>query len=121
MKKKLVLLTLSALLLFSGCGAASRNNSQSISDSPAENGYATDGLYFADEAYDEDYTYDESNADTASGTTSQENVRDGRKLIRTADLSVETLEFDKLLSYVKDRAKATCRIPVFPPTSCFRM
>ena len=72
MKKKLVLLTLSTLLLFSGCGAASGNNSQSISASPAENGYATDGLYFADEAYDEDYTYDESNADTASGTTSQE-------------------------------------------------
>ena len=55
MKKKLVLLTLSALLLFSGCGSASEKNNRSNSASPAENGYATDGLYFADEAYDEDY------------------------------------------------------------------
>ena len=72
MKKKLVLLTLSTLLLFSGCGSASENNNRSNSASPAENGYATDGLYFADEAYDEDYMYEENTADTASGTTSQE-------------------------------------------------
>lgn len=39
----------------------------------------------------------------APSETPAENVREGRKLIRTANLSVETLEFDTLLSYVENR------------------
>ena len=100
MKKRIGLLSLCALLMFTGCGASGDTNKTAAFEAPQYASGTTDGVYFS-----EDYEYAEEykSADNGSSTAGSESVRDGRKLIRTADLSVETLEFDKLLSYVRNR------------------
>ncbi len=87
--------------MLAGCGAS---NSKS-------------GAYYAEneasyDSYGEDYATDEiymPQSDTAaSGTGSaneQGSVRAGRKLIKTANFSVETLQFDDLLVHVQDKTE----------------
>ena len=94
MKKKSLVYAgiLAALLALSGCGEASYSSGESSNGYFSYDGY-DGGIYEASDSYSSGVSAEEKT----------ENVRDGRKLIRTAELSVETVEFDKLLSYVEDR------------------
>ena len=96
--KKSIFVTGVVMFAFlAGCGASSKSANDYSDYGYAENSLNTDyGMNTSmEEEAVEEYT-------TASESPS-ENVREGRKLIRTAKLSVETLEFDNLLSYVEDR------------------
>lgn len=97
-------------LLLTGCGGSGGNkgeasyaqDSNTIAANPdIDTGM---GMYYFGEV--EDYAGTESAApqEAGSGTNSgSQDVREGRKLIRTVQLSVETLEFDSLLDYVQNK------------------
>lgn len=96
-KVKALLLGLVLTLFWAGCGSSGADMSTEAYDYSDMNSAAMDsgsGIY-----YDGEY-YEESGS---SAPTSGESVRAGRKLIRTVHLDVETMEFDELLSYVKDK------------------
>ena len=101
-KQKVLLLGVALALVLSGCGASDKS-------------YSSDSYYYGEmnsaEAMDNGGYYDgeiyleQAGSSSANGSTnsSGESVRAGRKLIRTVRLDVETMEFDELLSYVKDK------------------
>ncbi|HKM35247.1 MAG TPA: DUF4349 domain-containing protein [Lachnospiraceae bacterium] len=96
--KKSIFVTGVVMFAFlAGCGASSKSANDYSDYGYAENSLNTDygmNTSMEEEAVEEYATTSESPS---------ESVREGRKLIRTAKLSVETLEFDNLLSYVEDR------------------
>lgn len=92
-KRISICVVLLAAMLLSGCG------SKTMMDQ--SNGSAMPGGAGAEAGFDMATNESSKEMDTAGA----ESVRIGRKLIRTADISVETLEFDKLLDYVKNRTK----------------
>lgn len=98
-RKKVWSLMLMALVLLTGCGSANK----SYTGTAANDAYYP--AYDSGEIYVEENGYPSEMLDSTTGSTTSENVRAGRKLIRTADLSVETLEFDKLLDYVEARTE----------------
>lgn len=111
MKKRVkVLATLFMMTLcVTGCGGASKDAmTESITMNSAAESYASDMDY----DYMEDMVMEEAEMESAGGTfTNGENgdyentSASNRKLIRNVDLSLETMEFDSLLSSV--RAKIT--------------
>lgn len=87
-----------AVILFTflvGCGSSNVSTSEYNSDVKEES-LTGSGIY---SGMDQEMIAE--NGLTPEAPT--ENVREGRKLIRTANLTVETLEFDNLLSYVEER------------------
>ncbi|MCH5274905.1 MAG: DUF4349 domain-containing protein [Lachnospiraceae bacterium] len=94
--KKVWICGMCMTLLLTGCGGSGGSYSSLQYESNGGAYYADLGGYDSAEIYDSAAT--ESN--TASGT---QNVREGRKLIRTVRLEVETLEFDELLAYVQNK------------------
>lgn len=102
-KKGIGILLLSAILCLSGCGDSGSNKSEDMAirydtaDMAMEE-VQTDGIY-TEAAMEKGY--DTALNSTVDGT---ESVRSGRKLIRTANLTVETLEFDELLDNLKTKA-----------------
>ena len=96
-KAKALLLGLVLALFWSGCGSSGADMSMEAYDYSDMNSAAIDsdgGIYYEGEYYEEA---------GSSAPTGSESVRAGRKLIRTVHLDVETMEFDKLLSYVKEK------------------
>ena len=96
-KAKALLLGLVLALFWSGCGSSGADMSMEAYDYSDMNSAAIDsdgGIYYEGEYYEEA---------GGSAPTGSESVRAGRKLIRTVHLDVETMEFDKLLSYVKEK------------------
>lgn len=98
-KTKTLLLGLMLALFWTGCGSS---YSDTMEYAP-EIGYADmnsaamdsgSGIYYEGEFYEES---------GSSAGTGSEGVRAGRKLIRTVHMDVETMEFDELLSYVKNK------------------
>ncbi|MGN0386222.1 MAG: DUF4349 domain-containing protein [Lachnospiraceae bacterium] len=102
-KKGIGILLLSAILCLSGCGDSGSNKSE-------VKAIRYDTADMAMEEVQTDGIYNEAAAggsyDTALNSTVEEteSVRSGRKLIRTANLTVETLEFDELLDNLKTKA-----------------
>lgn len=93
--KKVCICGMCLTLLLTGCGGSSNSYSSVQYES---NG----GAYYAEAGYASDAIYD--SAATESNTSSKtQDVREGRKLIRTVRLEVETLEFDELLTYVQNK------------------
>lgn len=93
-KAKALLFGIMVSVVLAGCGSSPNSKSADALDYSANtftNG--GDNIYMAEEGYAESYASEEPKAD----------ARAGRKLIKTANLSVETLEFDKLLAYVEGR------------------
>ncbi len=106
MKKIRKYVVVAGTLLFTllvGCGDSfSKSSDMSTYQYNGEYGdYAYDSGAIYGSAEEMEYYAEESGA--SANVTASESVREGRKLIRTADLSVETLEFDKLLNYVENR------------------
>lgn len=106
MRKKKVFLT-AALLAFvlAGCGSSYDKGSSN---------YTNDGYYAMPDSvnsagiYEEadyDYGYEESGVCESPAAEAGGDVRAGRKLIRTVNLQVETMDFDVLLSYVQNRTQ----------------
>ncbi len=98
--KRAVLFFILAMVL-AGCGSSSNSPSASYSPDGAQNYVTGDvgGIYMEGDFGSDGFDAGESAAPSDS-------VRAGRKLIRTVDMDVETMEFDKLLSYVKERTQA---------------
>ena len=102
MKKRVLAFLLAGMMvLASGCGSKSMMTTKNaVSESSA----AMDTAY-AGSQYEEDLSedaYEETAMDSGSGITSENGlestVENGRKLIRTIYLSLQTTEFDSVLS-----------------------
>lgn len=95
-KKGLALLLAGMMILASGCGSSSMMTTESA---VAENSAAMDTAY-AGSQYEE--VAEEDVMDSGSGVISENGleaqVENGRKLIRTIDLSLQTTDFDSVLS-----------------------
>ena len=112
--KGIVIAQMGAVLL-AGCGSSSKDSYYAINEaagaSPASNdmadydyyGYGDGGDFYAmEEAAMAEYEYGYDNG-TGSSTAATPNVMDtNRKLITTANLTVETKEFDSMISDVED-------------------
>ena len=94
-KLKTLLMGLILALVWTGCGSASSDKTTS-----AESYY---GNGMAPGAMDNGIYYEGEMEAGSSSVNSSESVRAGRKLIRTVHLDVETMDFDNLLSYVKNK------------------
>ncbi len=100
-KKGLALLLAGMMVLAAGCGSRAMMTTESA---VAENSAAMDTTYagsqydasVAEDAYEEDTIDSGSGATSENGLESQ--VENGRKLIRTIYLSLQTTDFDSVLS-----------------------
>jgi len=112
MKKKhtiigrcLVAILMSAMLL-GGCGSSSSNEAISADTTSS---YSRDGGAFyatADAAAESEIAAEEA-VDSTSNTTVTENAQTtNRKLIKTVDLTVETEDYDDLLTLLQQKAEA---------------
>lgn len=97
--KKACICGMCMTLLLTGCGSSTDGNYTA----QAAGGY-NGGAYYAEaESYEGIVTYDSMAEESGDSGSSTQNVREGRKLIRTVRLEVETLEFDELLAYVQNK------------------
>ncbi len=114
MKKKMgfkggAIYILSAALLFSaGCGDASSGSKELGVSEAAMESYEGDGFY-SEESYASEANAEESAANKTADEVSEEDAssnKSNRKLITNISMSVETREFDKLISFLKNRTNA---------------
>ncbi|MBD5480729.1 MAG: DUF4349 domain-containing protein [Lachnospiraceae bacterium] len=104
MKKAFLAAALLAFVL-AGCGSSYDNKSGSYTNG-GSGYYATqDASYSAGFDADYDFGYESSEAYENTSAESGSDVRAGRKLIRTVNLQVETMDFDSLLSYLENRTQ----------------
>lgn len=119
-KKRLLVLSVTGCMIaaMAGCGSYSRYSMDMAADTFSMNKSASGGT--GAESYDYDYGYDGYTTEDYSqetvyedGKSSAEVVDDsaadanqGRKLIRTVNLDVETKEFDKAVSTVQQQVNA---------------
>lgn len=105
MKKKVFLTAALLAFVLAGCGSSYSGKSEE---------YTNDGYYAMPDSvngagiYEEadyDYEYEPSESFDSPSAEAGGDVRAGRKLIRTVNLQVETMDFEALLSYVQDRTQ----------------
>lgn len=106
-KQRYLIFTLAALMLLAGCGSS--NSKMADSAEMAEVEMYTDSAMLSS-SMGTSYIEEEGNMGSGDTTFTDEqgNARAGRKLIRTANLSVETLEFDSLLTYIENKTNELC-------------
>lgn len=100
-KLKTLLLGLVLALVWTGCGSASSDkttSAESYYGNGMDAGAMDNGIY-----YEGEMAPGAPGEAGSSSASSSESVRAGRKLIRTVHLDVETMDFDELLSYVKNK------------------
>lgn len=92
-----VLLCLAAALVYTGCGAESLSGSDT-----AKNEVTGGGAYSENGFYSDGYVESE---EAVGSTISMENseILDGRKLIETVNLEVETREFEQMMSVLEEQ------------------
>ena len=115
MRKQLgkVGVVLLVLTMLTGCGAAAKD---SYDRAPMENGMTASGSYWNDDGFmkaetEESIAMDSSSSstlptqDSITETTTQGGLEQqtARKLIRTVNMDVETLEFDSFTQFVENR------------------
>ncbi len=115
---KLILTGVLAASLFTGCGRSKYSEASYsgavMNDSAVAKSASYDYEMMADEAveYDDDYeSYEEAPASggaivSDTGESPNISVNSSRKLIRTVDLSVEALDYEKLMADIKQRVNA---------------
>ena len=94
-------------LVFGACGDSSSNKSYSADSSPAmyDSGAYDDYSYeYAEEAYAEEAKV---TADANTSVEVNESNTSNRKLIKTVNMSVETKEFDNLISGIEEQVNST--------------
>ncbi|MBQ7937756.1 MAG: DUF4349 domain-containing protein [Oscillospiraceae bacterium] len=97
-KVKIISLVLALMLVFAGCGASTE-----MAYDGFESEFFDNGKYFepmAEEPMESPVT--EEVFDSVSDSLSEQKYAGNRKLIRTFDLDVETLEFDDFVTAVKN-------------------
>ena len=108
MKRRKMLLAVLIAALCTGCGAStSKNTAESATDmanSYAESYQEEAWTDDAGESYDQDYAEQEGMGGTGSSAGSKENESQ-RKLIRTIDMDVEALEYDKALAFIEENVQ----------------
>ena len=87
-------------VMLTACGSVSSKNADF---SGSSNGASSLESFDSGEIYVQQEAAGEVSAENENTSLNTEDVRAGRKLIRTANLSVETMEFDKLLDYVETK------------------
>lgn len=116
---KMLALTGALLMGLTACGSSSKNASADYMTQSSPMNYGSTGAdsgIYVEESYD---IYDAESSSPSEGGMSKEtteelkstsgeslDVRSGRKLIRTVNMEVETLEFDNLLAYVEYETQA---------------
>lgn len=119
------------LAMLTGCGAVTKGSNDLLYDSaaPMENGATASGSYWKDDGYveeemkesvemdsyfssaTEELDSSNSQADTINSQTGSTDATETmtqqieRKLIRTVNMDVETLEFDSFMQFVEQRVK----------------
>lgn len=120
------------LTMLTGCGAAMKGSNEMYDSAPMENGTTASGSYWKDDVYVEEEmkesvemetdSYFSSATEFLDGSTNQSVTTDSsttgstddvetmtqqtkRKLIRTVDMDVETVEFDSFMKFVEQRVK----------------
>lgn len=93
-----------------GCGSSKDASVEQMTSSVMNSASGYDAGIYVEESYElKDYASGESasvESTTESGTNGEAlDFRSGRKLIRTVNMDVETLEFDNLLAYVESETK----------------
>lgn len=105
--KKTFLMTLLLAFVLAGCGSsydgAKSEYSNGGSGYFAMQGAADNMGYY--EGADYDFGYESSESYESPSAEAGGDVRAGRKLIRTVNLQVETMDFDALLSYLENRTQ----------------
>lgn len=97
-KRKVMALLFVMILCITGCGSMSKGTESIMMNSAADTDYSYTTETMAEEVEMEDGTF--SNGESADyENTSASN----RKLIRNVDLSLETMEFDSLLTSVRSK------------------
>ncbi|MBO7386583.1 MAG: DUF4349 domain-containing protein, partial [Lachnospiraceae bacterium] len=94
-------------LVFGACGDSSANKSYSADSAPAmyDSGAYDDYSYeYAEEAYAEEAKV---TADANTSVEVNESNTSNRKLIKTVNMSVETKEFDNLISGIEEQVNST--------------
>lgn len=114
MKRRKIALAVLVAVLCTGCGSGGIKNATE-SMSAMENTYTDsyEGTDYADETevFYEDEIADSSQEESGMGsdhstdTTSTEPEESQRKLIRTIDMDVETLEYDEALAFIQEKVK----------------
>lgn len=109
-KKAYVVLAL-AMLLMTGCGAKSNIQESAVAENAMEDVYETSETAAGEMGYDSvenDYEADtdmtEEKAD--SGEQTVQSVAENRKLIKTIQLDLETLEYEKTIAFLEDSVSA---------------
>lgn len=97
--KKVWICGMGLTVLLTGCGSSAGGQYA------AEANYSYSAAYGAEELYGGDGIYEMSAAESGDAGSASQSVREGRKLIRTVRLEVETLEFDQLLAYVQNKTE----------------
>lgn len=106
--KRLFICGAGLTLLLTGCGDGNKGYDVYESAEIQNNAIAAQpeidtgmGMYYFGDV--DDYVEETEKPQEPTVENSGQDAREGRKLIRTVRLSVETLEFDSLLSYVQDK------------------
>lgn len=102
-KSKIFLLAFGLTICLAGCGSSKKATGPDTL-SFADQNYAMmdDGGIYGEAPMDNE-SYSSAKVSGEEGPSAAESARAGRKLIRTVNLDVETMEFDNMLSYVQNR------------------
>lgn len=101
-KSKVLACFLLSVVLLTGCGASKGYENASMSESATEDAYEVNTFSSEmTEEYDEVSGYEGESAETSSVETAQESVAANRKLIKTINLELETLEYEKTIAFLE--------------------
>lgn len=103
--KKVWICGMGLTLLLTGCGSSGSNTSPSYALQYESNGAYSGGAAYDTEMYASDGIYEMAATESGESVSSTQSIREGRKLIRTVRLEVETLEFDQLFAYVQNKTE----------------
>ena len=107
MKRKIVRnlgIVMTAVLLVAGCGAANKQENAMATEAMSEETYEYATEDVVEETTDGETGY--SNGTAEEGVSEEEvkaSTQSERKLIKTIDIELETLEYDKTISYIEKK------------------
>lgn len=107
--KKVWICGMGLTILLTGCGSSGSGSSTSpnfaVQYEANGSAYNSNTAAYDVEMYAGDGIYEMASEESGDSGTSTQSIREGRKLIRTVRLEVETLEFDQLLAYVQNKTE----------------
>lgn len=95
-ENKILASLLLSVVLLTGCGADKGYENASMSESVTEDAYEVNTF-----GSDMDEVYEEESVENAGVDTTQESVATNRKLIKTINLELETLEYETTIAFLE--------------------